>query len=82
MAVVLFLGGGQMFMLGVLGEYIWRGLDGARSRPRYLIERTAGASITEPPMVIKQRQRCAALTSVVEATRRELIDTERPAQNL
>jgi polyisoprenyl-phosphate glycosyltransferase len=82
MAVVLFLGGGQMFMLGVLGEYIWRGLDEARSRPRYLIERTAGASLTEPPMVIKQKQRCAALTSVVEATRRELIDTERPAQKL
>jgi dolichol-phosphate mannosyltransferase len=82
MAVVLFLGGGQMFMLGVLGEYIWRGLDEARSRPRYLIERTAGASITEPPTVIKQKQRCAALTSVVEATRRELIDTERPAQKL
>jgi dolichol-phosphate mannosyltransferase len=41
MVVVLFLGGGQMFMLGVLGEYIWRGLDEARRRPRYLIERMA-----------------------------------------
>ena len=43
MVAVLFLGGGQMFMLGVLGEYIWRGLDEARRRPRYLVEDTAGS---------------------------------------
>jgi polyisoprenyl-phosphate glycosyltransferase len=51
MVVVLFLGGGQIFMLGVLGEYIWRGLDEARRRPRYLIERTAGdaAAKARPP---------------------------------
>jgi len=42
MVIVLILGGGQMFMLGVLGEYIWRGLDESRRRPRYLIERVAG----------------------------------------
>jgi dolichol-phosphate mannosyltransferase len=45
MVVVLFLGGGQMFMLGVLGEYIWRGLDESRQRPRYLIDRMAGGRI-------------------------------------
>jgi polyisoprenyl-phosphate glycosyltransferase len=45
MVIVLFLGGGQMFMLGVLGEYIWRGLDESRRRPRYLIERMTGAAI-------------------------------------
>ena len=49
MVVVLFLGGGQMFMLGVLGEYIWRGLDESRRRPRYLIERVAGKRIAEQP---------------------------------
>ncbi len=38
MATVLVLGGGQMLMLGVLGEYIWRALDESRRRPRYLIE--------------------------------------------
>jgi dolichol-phosphate mannosyltransferase len=52
MVVVLFLGGGQMFMLGVLGEYIWRGLDESRRRPRYLIERIAGA---ESPNVLPSR---------------------------
>lgn len=38
MVVVLFLGGLQMLMLGVLGEYLWRTLDEARRRPRALIE--------------------------------------------
>lgn len=47
MVAVLFLGGGQMFMLGVLGEYIWRGLDESRRRPRYLIESTAGQVTAE-----------------------------------
>jgi len=40
--IVLFLGGVQMIMLGVLGEYIWRGLDEARRRPRFLIESETG----------------------------------------
>lgn len=48
MVAILFLGGGQMFMLGVLGEYIWRGLDEARRRPRYLLEETAGRPGPEP----------------------------------
>jgi dolichol-phosphate mannosyltransferase len=39
MVVVLVVGGIQMLMMGVLGEYVWRALDEARSRPGYLIER-------------------------------------------
>lgn len=38
MTVVLIVGGIQMVMMGVLGEYLWRALDEIRSRPRYLIE--------------------------------------------
>lgn len=38
MVVVLVLGGAQMTMMGVLGEYLWRALDEARRRPRFLIE--------------------------------------------
>jgi dolichol-phosphate mannosyltransferase len=40
MIVVLVLGGMQMLMMGVLGEYLWRALDESRSRPRILIEET------------------------------------------
>lgn len=40
MAVVLLTSGVQMMMLGMLGEYLWRALDEARSRPRYLVDRT------------------------------------------
>jgi polyisoprenyl-phosphate glycosyltransferase len=42
MIVVLFMGGIQMIMMGILGEYIWRGLDEARHRPRYIIENQTG----------------------------------------
>jgi polyisoprenyl-phosphate glycosyltransferase len=40
MVVVLVVGGGQMLMLGVIGAYVWRGLDETRRRPRYVIEST------------------------------------------
>jgi dolichol-phosphate mannosyltransferase len=43
MVVVLLVGGCQMLMMGVLGEYLWRALDEARRRPRYLIEDTTTA---------------------------------------
>jgi dolichol-phosphate mannosyltransferase len=38
MVVVLVIGGIQMLMMGVLGEYLWRALDESRRRPRYLVE--------------------------------------------
>jgi polyisoprenyl-phosphate glycosyltransferase len=38
MVVVLLIGGFQLLMLGVLGEYLWSALDEIRARPRYLIE--------------------------------------------
>jgi glycosyltransferase involved in cell wall biosynthesis len=41
MIVVLVIGGVQMLMMGILGEYVWRALDEARRRPRYIIESIA-----------------------------------------
>jgi dolichol-phosphate mannosyltransferase len=38
MIVILVLFGIQMFMLGVIGEYMWRTLDQVRNRPQYIIE--------------------------------------------
>jgi dolichol-phosphate mannosyltransferase len=49
MVVVLVIGGLNMVMLGVLGEYMWRTLDEARRRPRYNVERFAG-SLERPDM--------------------------------
>jgi dolichol-phosphate mannosyltransferase len=42
MIAVLFFGGVQMIMMGVLGEYLWRTLTEARQRPRYIIEAVVG----------------------------------------
>jgi dolichol-phosphate mannosyltransferase len=39
--VVLVLGGVQMMMLGILGEYLWRTLEAARQRPIYFLEDTS-----------------------------------------
>jgi glycosyltransferase involved in cell wall biosynthesis len=38
MMVVLIIGGFQMTMTGIIGEYLWRVLDEVRERPRYVIE--------------------------------------------
>jgi polyisoprenyl-phosphate glycosyltransferase len=62
MVVVLVVGGLQMLMMGVLGEYLWRALDEARRRPRYIIEAALGTEIgladmvSPTPTSITQRQ--------------------------
>ena len=38
MCVVLCASGVIMLMLGILGEYIWRTLDAARTRPPYIVD--------------------------------------------
>ena len=42
MAAILLIGGLQMMMFGILGEYIWRSLDESRRRPPYIIEAQTG----------------------------------------
>ncbi|HYM79331.1 MAG TPA: glycosyltransferase family 2 protein [Candidatus Dormibacteraeota bacterium] len=44
--VVLVMGGVQMMMLGILGEYLWRTLEAARHRPAYFFEETSEADAT------------------------------------
>lgn len=45
MVCVLVLGGIQMIMMGVLGEYLWRALAEARGRPPFLIEATTRQAV-------------------------------------
>jgi glycosyltransferase involved in cell wall biosynthesis len=40
MVAIFVLGGIQMFMLGIIGEYLWRDLDESRRRPLYFVEMT------------------------------------------
>jgi glycosyltransferase involved in cell wall biosynthesis len=42
MVVVLFVSAFQMIALGVIGEYVWRGLDASRNRPLYVVKNKYG----------------------------------------
>ena len=42
MVVLLVVSAFQMIALGVIGEYVWRGLDAARQRPLYVVRETYG----------------------------------------
>jgi dolichol-phosphate mannosyltransferase len=42
MLAVLLLGGVQLTMIGVLGEYLWRVAEEARARPLYVLEQRLG----------------------------------------
>ena len=48
MVVFLLVSGFQIIMLGILGEYLWRTLDEARGRPRYLLEKTRNINDSKP----------------------------------
>jgi glycosyltransferase involved in cell wall biosynthesis len=56
MLAVLVLGGVQLLMIGVLGEYLQRILDEARGRPLYTVERALGLS----PTVLSQPEGAAS----------------------
>ena len=55
--VVLVLGGVQMMMLGILGEYLWRTLEAARHRPIYFLEDSSDvdASADAQPQKVERR---------------------------
>jgi len=42
MIVILVIGGFQMLMLGIIGEYIWRTLSQVRKRDLYIIDSSYG----------------------------------------
>lgn len=54
--VVLVLGGTQMVMLGIIGEYVWRTLDETRRRPRYVIETIESAAAPDSSALSEKGQ--------------------------
>jgi dolichol-phosphate mannosyltransferase len=39
MVVLLFVSSFQMISLGIIGEYVWRGLDASRKRPNFIVDK-------------------------------------------
>lgn len=39
MVVLLFVSSFQMIALGIIGEYVWRGLDASRKRPNFIVDK-------------------------------------------
>jgi dolichol-phosphate mannosyltransferase len=44
LSIVLLLGGAQLLVLGVMGEYLGRMYDEVRARPTYIVSRRVGWS--------------------------------------
>ncbi len=44
MVAILFMGGLQLVVLGILGEYLWRILDEVRGRPLFILKKQLGFS--------------------------------------
>ncbi len=53
MVAVLLLGGVQMVMLGVLGEYLWRTLEAAQRRPHYFLEDSCPDDLAGAPRAVE-----------------------------
>lgn len=47
MVVFLIISGTNLFVMGILGEYVWRSLDETRRRPRFVIERVVDRKSTD-----------------------------------
>lgn len=45
MVAILVVGGAIMFMLGIVGEYLWRILDEVKGKPLYVINESAAATM-------------------------------------
>lgn len=48
LAVIMFIGGVQLLMLGVIGEYLSRVFDEVRARPLYIVRSRMGLDAPEP----------------------------------
>ncbi|HET9780564.1 MAG TPA: glycosyltransferase family 2 protein [Candidatus Dormibacteraeota bacterium] len=61
MVVVLVVSGVQLFIMGILGEYLWRTLDVARNRPQFVVERFLGFPERKPERASVESEAMAPL---------------------
>jgi polyisoprenyl-phosphate glycosyltransferase len=69
--LLLMLGGLQLAMLGVLGEYLWRTLDDVRRRPLFFVQSLRGDFPRYRPPLPPAQQRMP-LAAAAEAAPEDL----------
>ena len=72
--IVLILGGLQLTVIGIMGEYLWRGVEETRGRPLYVVRdiRVAGRAKHAPPPDPAGPIREAGLASAAPAPPRRM----------
>jgi polyisoprenyl-phosphate glycosyltransferase len=54
LVVILVLGGVQLTLIGVMGEYLWRAVEETRNRPLYVVRDVRVKDVQGPPFVATQ----------------------------
>ena len=55
LAVIAFLGGTQLFTIGILGEYVGKTYIESKQRPNYLVKKVLGSEDTVTPSIITEQ---------------------------
>ncbi len=69
LVIVLVLGGTQLTMVGVMGEYLWRSVEESRGRPLYVIRDVQVAGSSAPSATGRKPRRPKAKTAEVTEPR-------------
>ena len=72
--IILLLGGVQMLMMGVLGEYLWRTLDESRRRPRFIVEETT--DLEHAQAILRSRAKSRFLSGAGPEVKQRLSQSE------
>jgi len=79
--VVLLLGGTQLTVIGVMGEYLWRAVEESRGRPLYVVRdvRLAGVQPQRPPDAPRHGRRSPVTSAPPRSVARSAVGEHQPA---
>ncbi|GAB4046349.1 glycosyltransferase family 2 protein [Catellatospora paridis] len=75
LVIMLFIGGAQLAMIGIMGEYLWRGVEESRRRPHYVLRSVDSSGPARPAPRPAMHAAATPHHAVVPAPRTELQPT-------